>query len=792
MQWVFIIVGCLGLIYLYLLFIQWLFMAIGPGFLLFASVLFSFSVPIVYMRSLLKVFARDEGDPRLLRNSLFVPTIALVLLIHLDLLWLSLNMGVSLLNVSWGYDLQWLLTGVVREAYGNRSALAIANVLLPDQTSMELQVLVSAVAKSVLILPIVLLVRGLSSTVQDPRQPALLSYFHGQAGKDLRAVLGDMTEDLMGLAKWTHRSIVKVGSSGAWSVLIWPLLLMAYLSLLPPVLIAILARLMFLVMHSLSLGLIRLVAMAVSGILSLIERAVIRSRAGYAKCPHSSCHEPVPLPVFLCPTCSEKHDRLIPGRFGVFLRTCNCGTRLPTLSWLGRGRLKSLCPHCQKEMSEELFGGSVHVPIYGGPNTGKTSFMMAAAWQLLEGKLSGLHAHLIDEWSNRDYTTSWKPNFESGAAPGKTTNRFPEAFLLSMRRGRGLPVSVYLYDPAGEAFQSEEALRAHGFMNYFDGLALLIDPLSLPSFKDRYREGTGPDLSPTTSDMHPEETLTRVVNLLEGLGKLSRSKGASERVAVIFTKADVPGFAKELGINIDHGKAVQEDWTGLGKDDAARIRDWLARNEPHLLQLLETRFKEIRFFAVSALGHIPHPGVGFQPRGVLEPLAWLLSTRTTFSRPLLSKVMGRVMEAGAVLAVVSTLVLLSAWAAYRSQDYWPQVQAALKQAVQEPRLADPLQSWRDLAAKEDPEGLYQVGQATVAVYPEEALPMLRLAAQKGHRQAMAYLARRAMARTLEPPPTQEEAAAEVQSEPTAPMPPRAEEESVSKTTPKTTDESAPK
>lgn len=648
-------------LYLYYLLIHWLFASVGPGFMYITSLLFSIAVPTVYVRVQLMTFGRTPGAGSTARNWLFVVVVALVALIHIDLLWISLGYGLTLLHVPFAGELHELLGHIVHGAVVNREAMRLASTVLPD-TAGELEYLLcSSAMKSALIVPCVLWVRGFSSAIVNPRQPAFVSYFHGQALRDLGAVIKRMAVDLTTLVLLANSGIVKVTVVG--SIFVWPLTIMTYIALLPPIVIAVAASLLLVAMHSLALGLIWLLAMVVSFLLAVTERAVVLSRAGYAKCPHAECHAPVPLPIFMCPECGEGHDRLLPGRFGVFKRACKCGVgRLPTLFWHGKGRLRSVCPSCRRPMREELFGGSIHVPIYGGPSTGKTMYMMAATWELLERKVSGVRARLIDEAIDRAYKNRWKPDFESGRVREKTVNPFPDAFLLAMQRGAGLPTSVYLYDPAGEAMQNESALDAHRFMNYLDGLALLIDPLSLPSFAARYRESGGPDLSQTTSRSHPEETVNRMVNLLERLGKLSRKRSSSQRVAVVFTKADVLGFSQEVGIGIEDSADMQGDWKKFGAHDSSRLREWLAENEPHLLQILEFHFAEIRYFAVSALGHSPQTGKGFSPRKVMEPLGWLLARRSTFARPLLGRIMGRAMEAGAVLAVLCCFVVLPIWA----------------------------------------------------------------------------------------------------------------------------------
>jgi len=298
-------------------------------------------------------------------------------------------------------------------------------------------------------------------------------------------------------------------------------------------------------------------------------------------------------------------------------------------------------------MREELFAANVHLPIYGGASAGKTMFMLSSAYSMLEDKVPGINATLIEERAQEAYTDYWKPDYEAGRVQTKTTQVSPDAFLLSVKRGHGLPASVYMYDPAGEALMNENDLETHHFMKYFDGLALLIDPMSLDSFARRYRELGGPNLDATTSHANPDDLVSEVVNLLATFGKLSRNSSFGRRIAVVFTKADILGFKSEVGVELSNGIPRGVPWDELGEADSTRIRAWLAANEPALLQVLETRFSEMRFFAASALGAMPGATSSFSPKGVMEPVAWLMSRRLIFRRPRLSRVLENLAEVGA-------------------------------------------------------------------------------------------------------------------------------------------------
>jgi hypothetical protein len=656
MQGVVAILAAVLAIYLYYLFIRWLFVSVGPAFVYVISIVLSLAVPIVYLTMLLRTFARPGGasNPR---NWLFAVVGGLVGLIYVDLLFLGIHFGRGILPVSFGLDLENLLEGVVRGWIVNGQSVMLVRRLQPEDASIIQVVLSSAAIKCAVLVPAVLTIRGLASQIEDSRQPARLSYFYRQAIIDLKAVMWPMVHELAAAVFFAAKGVFRL-SAGPHALAIWPLTIMAYLALALPVIIAAVATLLFILMHSVVLAAIWLFAMGISFLLYACERAVIVSRAGYAKCPHAACHAPVPLPVFLCPACGIRHDSLLPGRCGVLFRTCKCSeAKLPTLFWLGKGKLRSLCPHCGKPMREELFAENVHIPIYGGPGTGKTMFMMAATWQLMEKQVAGLKARLIEEAADDAYHKHWKPDFEFGRVREKTARPFPNAFLLGLRRDKGLPTSIYLYDPAGEALLNEGDLEAHRFMNYFDGLAILIDPLSIRSFAARYRERGGADLSPTTSSADPEDTVARVVNLLQRLRKLSHRRASTQRIAVIFSKADISGFAEEVGIILNKPAELDKDWDRAGLEDSSKIRAWLDESEGHLLRMLETKFKNLRFFAVSALGHYPQTGQAFTPRRVMDPMVWLLSTHRTLARPTMGVILGRAMEVGAVAAAIIMFAL---------------------------------------------------------------------------------------------------------------------------------------
>jgi hypothetical protein len=213
-----------------------------------------------------------------------------------------------------------------------------------------------------------------------------------------------------------------------------------------------------------------------------------------------------------------------------------------------------------------------------------------------------------------------------------------------------------MYDPAGEAIEREEDIEGHRFLRYFDGLALLIDPFSLPTFARQYREAGHASLPLSTAHGRPIEIVHRIVNVLESQADLSRTRRYQRRIAVIFTKADSEFFQRTIGLTLDT-VAPSPRWKDAGNDLDQRLRSWLQQNEPDLLHALEVRFAKLRFFVASALGHDPATGKAFEPKRTLHPLCWLLSGRTTLSKPLLALSASRAAEGAAMFAALLIFIL---------------------------------------------------------------------------------------------------------------------------------------
>lgn len=378
------------------------------------------------------------------------------------------------------------------------------------------------------------------------------------------------------------------------------------------------------VVFTLLLGALVAVTLAVCGVLRLVELATLRLRGITVECP--SCHRRVGVPVYECPTCQELHHKLVPGSLGVLTRTCRCRTELPTLLIGGRSRLRAHCSHAECRGVLPIGGLTVpthHIPVVGGKVAGKTVHMLAAIADLRadDGFAFG-DDHTEDTFARienqlRDLATvpSTLPTAPLRAA----------TFFAGTGPRRRL---VYLYDAAGEYYQSSDKVSSLRFLGSTAGMLLVVDPFSLPAVRRRM-EAEEVTLPPHSTSP-PDDVVSRVADGLREQAVGRRRSRIAVRVAVVMTKCDVlvecgpvPHPYERLD---DEGRAAR----------TAAVATWLdtVAGEGGLVRQLANQYTEIGYFAVSALdafGTVPRAnartGRAVQNDPPSAPLRWLLAAR---------------------------------------------------------------------------------------------------------------------------------------------------------------------
>ena len=115
-----------------------------------------------------------------------------------------------------------------------------------------------------------------------------------------------------------------------------------------------------------------------------IMDALPRLYYGKIRCPHADCDHKGRA-GWKCPGCGTVIVNLQPTRYGVFgVRCPHCHARLGTSWFSGRSRCEMFCPSCLKSLNIRGIGNSVtrRVILAGAPQSGKTSFMLQALFEL--------------------------------------------------------------------------------------------------------------------------------------------------------------------------------------------------------------------------------------------------------------------------------------------------------------------------------------------------------------------------------------------------------------------------
>lgn len=362
----------------------------------------------------------------------------------------------------------------------------------------------------------------------------------------------------------------------------------------------------------------------------LTERGYLAGKRFFSVCP--SCHSKSPLPEYFCPGCNAVHSRLIPSNYGILRHTCRCGHQLPATFFLKRGELTARCPDCQQLLNRlHVESRKAFVPIFGGPAVGKSAYLFSAVQEFLDEKVPelGLTASFLDAATEGDFNRI-REGLARGRTPQKTAAKLPRAINLRLERPGASPWVLYLYDPAGEAFDGREDLVEHKYQGYLSGLIFLIDPFSIPAVAAEYRDR----LPAVESQLKPsrlpvEDVLSRIVINLEEHFELDKKARVRVPVAVVINKVDAFDLERRIGETALAGRLKASP---AGTDPVA-ARDQLIREQlvawemGDFVQQLENRFARVRYFTCSSLGRMPdETNRTFEPRQVLDPLMWILES----------------------------------------------------------------------------------------------------------------------------------------------------------------------
>jgi GTPase SAR1 family protein len=453
-------------------------------------------------------------------------------------------------------------------------------------------------------------------------EPAFRQYYFRKAYHDYSQVVEESWARNRKLGLWVIDKGKKLFTNGG-VLFTWPLGITFFAIAGVGAVAGAIAYATFGLVHLVLVLLCGAIAISIAGLARLAEYASMTWRRIFLVCPHANCYRPITLPKYICPNCGATHLRLLPGSYGIFRRICKCTARLPTLFLIGRNNLPSFCPHddCGRPLNSS-WGviRNLHVPIVGGPASGKTSFMMASMCELYDLSTKREIGLEFPEKKHQTLFERCRQDFVQGTLVAKTAEESPDAFLVKLETG-GAKSLLYIYDAAGELYQHSDTLARHEYYSYTHGVVFLLDPFSLPQVQVDYASS----LKTSAERVKPCAEMAQDVydRMIGTLRSFSNSDGAFKSIpfAVVVTKADAFGIAKNIEVT-----TVNNNNSSSEPPESNAVRQWLINNgESNLVRCIENDFKKVRYFHCSSLGRLPDSSSSpFDPEGVLDPLGWVL------------------------------------------------------------------------------------------------------------------------------------------------------------------------
>jgi len=327
----------------------------------------------------------------------------------------------------------------------------------------------------------------------------------------------------------------------------------------------------------------------------------LRTRKISTICP--TCYTYSTLPYYLCHHCERIHKNLRPGRFGIRKRTCACGAILPTTALDQRYKLQAICTNdaCQTAfLANELT--PITISLIGGPSSGKTSFILSAIHEFMTKNqpTNALTANFLQAKDEAIFNEHIE-QLKRGIYPSQTSEKNPQALNVQLiDENEQQKQLLYIFDPAGDVYQTSDELLPHQFLKYTDGYVLLIDPFTsvhmAQSYEHKYKQHLA-SLQPAKT--LPENDYNTFIVHLSTNHSVKVEKKIKTPLAVVISKID--GFKEDEFFKtvqqIQKTNETLDEYQLMNKASKKFLQRLGYRS---LVRQIETRFTTYQFFIASS------------------------------------------------------------------------------------------------------------------------------------------------------------------------------------------------
>ena len=184
---------------------------------------------------------------------------------------------------------------------------------------------------------------------------------------------------------------------------------------------------------------------------------------------------------------------------------------------------------------------------------------------------------------------------------------------------------INLYDISGEMFSSSSDVQQNQAYGHAKGFVFIIDPLTLNQFAMDVEDKLDLNAYGASSKDFDDILNIMLINLEKIFG-LKDKDSLKSNLAVVINKVDIPTLEERIG------ETAAQEYLSNNADTCKNFIDaesTVCRNfleeygAGNFVRTAEAKFKTVRYFSCSALGH-NHEGQRYVGKNVVEPVMWLL------------------------------------------------------------------------------------------------------------------------------------------------------------------------